>query len=425
MFIDKADITIKGGDGGAGSASFRREKYVPWGGPDGGDGGAGGDAYLVASVRLRTLLDFVRKPSYQAERGESGRGRNQYGKHGEDLVLEVPCGTSVYKNGELIADLVKPGDKFLVVKGGRGGRGNWHFKSSTRRSPKIAELGEPSEKVKLRLQLKMIADVGLIGFPNAGKSTLLSRLTRANPKIAAYPFTTLYPNLGVALYSDREIIFADIPGLIEGSHMGKGLGHEFLKHIERTRSLLHVVDPMGFDGHSAKESIKIINAELKKYSPALAKKPQMILVNKQDLTGADKIFKEIKRAFKKAHVIAVSGVSGTGISGLLPSIMKMVDSSPAEEPSMAPAPVHVTLEPEFWVEQKNDLYEVRGKKVEKLIAMTNFALPEGVERTQEILKKMGIERALLAYGVKAGDQVKISTMQFTFEPEITSTRRAH
>lgn len=415
MFIDQANIRVRAGDGGAGSASFRREKFVPWGGPDGGDGGKGGDVYLLADPRMRTLLDFVRKPSYEAERGGSGTGKHCYGKNGADLVLSVPIGTAVYKGPTLIVDLLKPGTKFLIARGGRGGRGNWHFKSSTRQAPRIAELGEPAEKVQLRLQLKMIADVGLIGFPNAGKSTLLSRLTRANPKIANYPFTTLYPNLGVAHYSDREMILADIPGLIEGSHTGKGLGHEFLKHIERTRVLLHVVDPLGYDGQSAKESIKIINAELKKYSPKLIKKPQILVINKLDLTDADKVFKEIKKANKKTKVMGISGVSGEGISKLLPEILKLLDKVPVEEGSLSEAPVHVKLEPEMWVEKKEGIYQVRGASVERLVAMTNFDLPEGVERTQDILKKMGVERALQAHGVRPGDQVKIGRMEFTYE----------
>jgi GTP-binding protein len=415
MFIDKADIIVKGGDGGPGSYSFRREKFVPRGGPDGGDGGKGGDVYLEAEPRMRTLLDFVRKPSYQAEQGGPGTGAHCYGKNGQDLILKVPVGTTVYKGVTLIADLVAPGMRVLISEGGRGGRGNWHFKSSTRRAPRLAELGEPSEKVKLRLQLRMIADVGLIGFPNAGKSTLLSRFTRANPKIAGYPFTTLYPNLGVAMYHDREMIFADIPGLIEGSHEGKGLGHDFLKHIERTRVLIHVVDPMGFGERSAKESIRIINSELKQYSPKLAKKPQIIIVNKLDLTGADKVFKDIKKLYKKIKVFGVSGVSGEGIQALLPEILKLIESVPPDLNAPTDASLHIKLEPEAWVEKKADHYLVRGKKVERLVAMTNFHLPEGVERTQNILKKMGIERLLKEHGVKPGDQVKIGRMEFTFQ----------
>lgn len=418
MFIDKADIIVKGGNGGHGSASFRREKFVPRGGPDGGKGGDGGDVYLEADPRLRTLLDFVRKPRHEAQAGDSGRGRNQDGKYGEDLILSVPCGTVVYQDDRAIADLTQPGTRFLVAKGGKGGRGNVYFKNSVRHAPRIAELGEPAPKIKLQLRLKVIADVGLVGFPNAGKSTLLSRLTRANPKIANYPFTTLYPNLGVALYHDREIVFADIPGLIEGSHTGKGLGHEFLKHIERTRSLVHVVDPSGFGDKSAKEGIKIINAELKTYSTALSKKPQIIAINKQDLTGAETVYKEIKRLHKKTKVLAVSGVSGAGLKELLDEVAKMIAHLPIVKQEIAQPATHINLEPAFWVERERELFVVRGKQVERLVAMTNFDLPEALERTQHILKKMGIERELLASGARAGNDVKIGKFEFTFQPEV-------
>ena len=419
MFIDKATITVQAGYGGDGSAAFRREKIVPKGGPNGGDGGHGGDVYLKAASRLRTLLDFARKPHYQAENGEPGMGYHKFGLSGDDLILEVPCGTSVYKGATLIADLLNPDDQLRIAKGGRGGRGNVHFKNSVRQAPRIAEKGEPGEKIELTLRLKVIADVGLIGMPNAGKSTLLSRLTRATPKIAAYPFTTLYPNLGVAVYHHREIVFADIPGLIEGSHTGKGLGHEFLQHIERTRVLVHVVDPIGFGGKDPKANIKIINNELKNYSKILAKKKQIIVVNKQDLAEGQKVFKEIKRSFKSQTVLAVSGVSGDGISGLLAEVAKMIDAIPVEKMNVAPQAIHVNLEPDFWVVRAKDgLYEVKGKKVERLLAMTNFRLPEAVQRTQNILKKIGVERELAASGAKSGDPVRILDFEFEFKPEM-------
>jgi GTP-binding protein len=418
MFIDKADIILKAGNGGDGSAAFRREKFIPKGGPNGGDGGKGGDIYLRADLRLRTLLDFVRKTSYQAPSGEPGSGYHKFGLSGNDMVLEVPCGTSVYHGKTLIADLVNPGDQLLVARGGRGGRGNVHFKNSVRQAPRIAEKGEPGEKAELQLRLKIIADVGLIGMPNAGKSTLLSRLTRAHPKIAAYPFTTLYPNLGVAIYHNREIVFADIPGLIEGSHEGKGLGHEFLQHIERTRVLVHVVDPLGFGDKDAKASIKIINNELKSYSKILAKKPQIIVVNKQDLTDADEVFKKIKKSLKSQTVLAVSGVTGDGIPELLAEVAKLIDQIPMEAPKKVVQPVHISLDPDFWVEKGSEIYTVKGKKVERLLAMTNFRLPEAVQRTQNILKKIGVERELLAAGAKAGDPVKILNFEFTFEPQM-------
>lgn len=419
MFIDKAHITVQAGYGGDGSAAFRREKFVPKGGPNGGDGGKGGDVYLKAALRLRTLLDFVRKPGYQAKNGLPGSGYHKFGESGNDLVLEVPCGTSVYKGDTLIADLLNPDDQLLIAKGGRGGRGNVHFKNSVRQAPRIAEKGEPGENIELTLRLKVIADVGLIGMPNAGKSTLLSRLTRATPKIAAYPFTTLYPNLGVAVYHHREIVFADIPGLIEGSHTGKGLGHEFLQHIERTRVLVHVVDPIGFADKDAKSAIKVINNELKTYSKVLAKKKQIIVVNKQDLTEGEKVFKQIKRSFKSQTVLAASGVSGEGIPALLAEVAKLIDNIPHQKMNVAPQAIHVKLEPDFWVIRRGDgFYEVKGKKVERLVAMTNFRLPEAVQRTQNILKKIGVERELSSAGAKSGDGVKILNFEFEFKPEL-------
>lgn len=417
MFADKVKVKIKGGDGGAGSHSFRREKFVPFGGPNGGDGGRGGDVYLVATRHLRTLLDFVKKPHHEADKGGPGSGGKKNGRDGKSLYLNVPIGTVVYKNGVPLYDLVNEGDQIKVAEGGRGGRGNLHFKSSVRQAPRIAELGEPSAEIQYELHLKLIADVGLVGFPNAGKSTLLSRLTRANPKIASYPFTTLHPNLGVSNYHDREFVFADIPGLIEGAHMGKGLGHQFLRHIERTKMIVHVVDPMGFDKNSPKEAIKIINNELKNYSKVLSQKPQIIVVNKSDLTGAEKVYKELKRAFRAKKVIHVSGVSGEGIKQLTDEVAKMLEKIVPEKEILVQAPTHVKLEPEFWVEKENELYIVKGKKVEALVAMTKFDLSEAVERTQHILKKMGVERELFIHGARHGDPVKIGKVQFDFEPQ--------
>lgn len=418
MFIDQADISIRAGNGGDGSASFRREKYVPFGGPNGGDGGKGGDVYLVASDRMRTLLDFVRQPKYEAPDGKPGQGYTKFGLSGNDLVLEVPCGTTVFQDRTVIGDLVEDGEKLLVAKGGRGGRGNVHFKNSVRQAPKIAEKGEPGERVQLSLRLKLIADVGLIGFPNAGKSTLLSRLTRAHPKIANYPFTTLYPNLGVAHYHDREIIIADVPGLIEGAHEGRGLGHDFLRHIERTRVLVHVVDPLGYGDDDPKKTIRIINGELKSHAPELAKKPQVIAVNKQDLTEGPPAYRAIKKSYKKTRVLPVSGVSGEGIRELLDEVIQLIDATPVERMKVAPQAVHVRLEPDFWVERDRDLYVVRGAKVERLIRMTNFSLPEAVMRTQNILKKIGVERELQTHGARQGDWVRIAEREFEFHPDV-------
>jgi GTP-binding protein len=418
MFIDKSQIRISAGSGGDGSAAFRREKFVPRGGPNGGDGGHGGDAYLKADPHLRTLLDFTRQTQFEAQSGEPGAGYNKVGKSGEDLILSVPCGTSVYKGPTLLADLVTPGQQICVARGGRGGRGNVHFKNSVRQAPQIAEKGEPGEVFELELRLKIIADVGLIGMPNAGKSTLLSRLTRANPKVAAYPFTTLHPNLGVAFIHDREVVFADIPGLIEGSHTGKGLGHEFLQHIERTRVLVHVVDPLGFQGNSPKETIKIINNELKSYSKKLAKKAQVLVVNKKDLSEAEDVYKAIQKSMKKQTVFLVSGVSGEGIPDLLNHVAALVAALPADAEPVSAQPLQIRLEPDFWVEKIDDEFYVKGKKVERLIAMTNFELPEAVQRTQNILKKMGVERELSSAGAMSGDNIHIKRFEFTFRPEL-------
>jgi len=271
MFIDKVDIIVKGGNGGDGSMSFRREKFVPKGGPNGGDGGRGGDVLFKADPHIKTLLDFVRKPRYEARRGDAGSGYNKFGRDGSDLILSVPCGTTVYHEGRVLEDLLKPGDSLVMAKGGRGGRGNFHFKSSVHQAPRISEKGEPGEVASVTLQLRLIADVGLVGLPNAGNQHCCPRLTRAHPKIADYPFTTLFPNLGVARIYDHEIIFADIPGLIEGSHKGKGLGHEFLQHIERTRFLVHVGRSSRIFRPFTEENIKIINKELQSYSKELAK----------------------------------------------------------------------------------------------------------------------------------------------------------
>lgn len=419
MFIDRADVVVKAGDGGDGAMSFRREKYIPKGGPDGGDGGKGGDVYLVASPHLKTLLDFARKPKFIAERGESGRGQKKEGPSGSDARLFVPCGTVVTDGDKPIADLVSPGDEVLVARGGRGGRGNVHFKNSVRQAPRIAERGEPGESRRLQLRLKLIADVGLVGMPNAGKSTLLSRLTRAHPKIADYPFTTLAPNLGVTVFHDREIVFADIPGLIEGSHTGKGLGHEFLQHVERTRVLIHLVDPLGFGGKSPGGNVKIIQAELKKYTRSLATKPEIIAVNKRDLTGADEAFRAVKRAFRRRKVFSVSAVTGEGIPDLLTEIARHLEAlpDPAAEARVT-RPPKIALEPDFWVERREGGdFSVYGKRVERLVAMTNFSLPEAIERTQHILRKMGVEKALASQGAKYGDSVWIGESHFDFAPE--------
>ena len=325
MFIDQAVIEVIAGNGGNGSASFRREKYIPKGGPDGGDGGDGGDVVFAADNNVNTLFDFAHKHRWQAKNGEPGRGKQQFGLAGNDLIISVPPGTMVYdaESGQLLADL-GPGDRTIIAKGGKGGRGNDRFKTSTNQAPKEAEAGEPGERKKLRLELKLIADVGIVGLPNAGKSTLLSAISHARPKIADYPFTTLTPQLGIAqIDPERRLVFADIPGLIEGAASGAGLGHEFLRHIERTRVLVHLIDIAPADGSSPATSYQTIRDELAKYSPALAEKPEIIVINKTDLLDEDELKKalgDFRKALKLGRsdtVLCISGAANQGTRELL------------------------------------------------------------------------------------------------------------
>lgn len=286
MFIDKAKIFITAGRGGDGCISFRREKYVPFGGPNGGNGGKGGDIYIETDNKKITLLDLSYKPKFHAEDGCRGENSDKFGRYGEDLIIKVPVGTIVYKNGEVFADLKEIGKKILVAKGGRGGRGNASFKTHNNTVPRIAEKGEPGEVAEIDLELRLIADVGLVGFPNAGKSTFLSVVSSARPKIADYPFTTLEPNLGVVTIDDKQFVIADIPGIIEGAHLGKGLGLEFLRHIKRTKVLIYLIDVSGFDGTDPYKTYKILSNELKKYSKYMSKKHMVIALNKTDIDSA-------------------------------------------------------------------------------------------------------------------------------------------
>ena len=423
LFIDKARIFISGGNGGDGCLSFRREKYIPRGGPNGGSGGRGGDVYLIADSHLRTLLDLSVKPHCKGQNGEPGEGYDRQGRSGEDLLIKVPLGTLVKVGEKILADLVSPGESVLVARGGRGGRGNAAFKTSRNTAPRIAEKGEPGEQVAADLELKVIADVGLIGLPNAGKSTLLARLTKAHPKIAAYPFTTLSPNLGMASYKDFYFAIADIPGLIEGAHEGRGLGHEFLRHVERTKVLVHLVDASGFDGQKPEKSWEIVRKELKAYSPILAKKPQIVVLTKKDLVSVPAgVLSRFKKKTRAAALIA-SAATGDGIETLLKTIVKTIQSLPPE-PLPAQAPLRLVLEPDFRVWREEGAFRVSGKKVERLMAMTNFALPEAVKRVHGILKKMGLERTLQNLGARPGDPIRIGTQEFSYEPETKVDRRS-
>lgn len=416
-FIDHTRITVRGGRGGDGCLSFRREKYIDMGGPDGGNGGRGGDVYLVADQRRKSLLDLTYKPHFHALDGASGRGANKYGRGAEDLTVIVPLGTVVYRDGKVLADMKNDGQRLLVAHGGRGGRGNAAFKTHRNTAPKISEKGEPGEEFILELQLKLLADIGLIGCPNAGKSTLLSRLTSAQPKIAAYPFTTLNPNLGVAAWRNARLILADIPGLIEGAHAGKGLGHDFLRHIERTRMLFHLVDVNGYEDQDAVTAIRMINKELALYSPVLAKKEMVIVANKMDLTGADKALSALRRKIRKYKIFPVSGVTGEGMDALLAYAAKRVAVLEKEDDAPEPQePIRFVVERDFEIERKGDDFVVHGKKVERFASMTHFDQPEAVRRFQNILKKMGVEKELAQQGARPGDTVKVGKIEFFYEP---------
>ena len=415
MFIDKAKIFVTAGRGGDGCISFRREKFVPYGGPDGGNGGKGGDIYIETDNKKITLLDLSYKPKFFAENGVKGEGSNKYGKYGKDLIIKVPLGTIVYKNKELFADLKEEGQRILVAKGGRGGRGNSAFKTQRHTVPRIAEKGEPGETAEIDLELRLIADVGLVGFPNAGKSTFLSVVSSARPKIADYPFTTLEPNLGVVKLEDNQFVIADIPGIIEGVSDGKGLGLEFLRHIKRTKVLLYMIDVSGFDGSNPYDTYKILQKELKKYSKYMSKKHMVIVLNKTDIPTAQENIKQFKKKVKNKKIYTISNMTKEGIDKLLFDIYKLIQI-PVQEEEIASIPVKKYIyEPDFVIEKEEDnIFVISGKKVEKLAQMTNFKEDEAVARFQNILKKMGVEVALEEKGCKVGDTVRILDFEFVF-----------
>ena len=414
MFFDEAKIYVKGGDGGNGCVSFRREKYVPFGGPNGGDGGKGGDVYLVVNPHLNTLVAFKRQRHFKAQRGEHGRGKNQTGRSGEDLVIEVPPGTVVRdaKTGEFIADLTEPGQKVLVARGGRGGRGNAAFATSTNQAPRIAERGEPGQERWLHLELKLIADVGIVGVPNAGKSTLLAAVSAARPKIADYPFTTLEPNLGVvALDEATSFVMADIPGLIEGASRGAGLGHTFLRHIERTRLIVHLLD--GASPNPLRD-YETINEELALFDEKLAAKPQLVVLNKIDLPQAQAIWPAVKEAIEARGkpILSISALTGQGVREMLGRVAEMLKALPRKEVALPEAKVLRPREEEaFTIVREDGAWRVRGAKVERLAAMTNWDLDEAVQRFHRIMTRMGVTMALREAGVQIGDTVRIGKVE--------------
>lgn len=422
MFVDVARIYVKGGDGGRGSNSVRREKYVPQGGPYGGDGGSGGSVIFEVSTGLNTLLDFKYKKHFKADRGEIGGTKAMHGANGTDLVVKVPPGTVVKTGeGEVLFDLTEPGQRAVVAHGGRGGRGNMRFATPTNKCPTFYEKGEPGEERWLQLEMKVMADAGLVGFPNAGKSTFLSRVSAAQPKVANYPFTTLNPILGVVAVGDgRSFVLADIPGLIEGAHQGVGLGHEFLRHVERTKALIHVLDGAGTEGRDPLEDFRIIQNELAQFNPDLVKRPTLVAFNKMDVTEALDNLPRVKAELEAQgfKVFPISGVTGEGMKPLLQAVADAIASYvPPEEPAPPAEKVYRPQEDEFRVYQEDGVWHVAGKEIEKLVAMTMWENDEAVKRFLWIMRAKGIEKALRNYGAEDGDTIRIADIELELSSE--------
>ncbi|HYE81249.1 MAG TPA: GTPase ObgE [Clostridia bacterium] len=423
MFVDKAKIFIKAGDGGDGRISFRREKYVPNGGPDGGDGGDGGDIVFIVDENMRTLMDFRYRRKHVAENGEMGGVNNSSGRSAENLYIKVPAGTILRdaETGGLLGDLKNPGDSAVIARGGKGGKGNQHFATPTRQAPRFAQPGEKGLERWVELELKLLADVGLVGFPNVGKSTLLSIVTSAKPKIANYHFTTLVPNLGVVdLGNGRSFVIADIPGLIEGAHSGVGLGHDFLRHVERTKVLIHLVDTSGLEGRDPLEDFYKINDELKLYSEKLVNKPQVVACNKMDIPESEENFNRVKEELGKKgyEVFAISAATREGIEPLLNRVYNLLEKvKDVEEPveEIVDLVYHSsTSDKPFTVRKENGAFIVEGKLVEQLLSSVNLDDNDSIKYFQKVLRKRGIVDELKQLGVKDGDTVKMQELEFEY-----------
>lgn len=421
MLIDQAEIYVRSGKGGDGMVHFHREKYVPRGGPDGGDGGKGGDVVLEVKPTLNTLSAFRQKERYLAPDGKNGGPNNMSGKMGPDLVIHVPPGTVVFdaESGDLLGDLTEPGQRLIVCKGGRGGRGNQHFATARHQVPRTAEKGEPAEEKRLRLELKLIADIGLVGVPNAGKSTLLSVLTNARPKIAPYPFTTLEPNLGVAQIDDANtVVLADIPGLIEGASQGAGLGFEFLRHVQRTRVLIHLLDGLSEDPVA---DFSQTNTEMSLFDPNLAKKPQIVAVNKIDQPQTLERLPQLKRDLKKRGVTKIweiSALARTNVRKLLLAAAKRLAETPAIQDAEAPMPVYKPKEDpkEFTIRREaNGDWRISSTAIERAAKMTYFEHPGSLRRFQKMMESLGVDDALRKAGVQNGDTVLIGDFELEWQ----------
>ena len=450
MFIDKVRIHVKGGNGGAGCMSFRREAHVPKGGPDGGDGGHGGNVVVEADASLSSLIEYRFKHHFKADRGTHGKGSRMHGATGEDLVLKVPMGTVVHEyfedtkeTGELIADLTHDGERVTVAEGGMGGRGNIHFVTPTRRAPAFAELGEPSQERWIELEMKLMADAALVGMPSAGKSSLIAKMSAARPKIADYPFTTLVPNLGVARSGDYSFVVADIPGLIEGAHEGRGLGHEFLRHIERTALIVHVVDLTGdYEGRDPLEDYDIINRELALYADDLAARPRIVVANKIDVPGVEEAADRLAERVRADSVAAaggdefapspidpklyrISALTGEGVDGLKAAIATKVHELREELRALSEADVQYEHVWEHKREERDKqfkvvplgggVFRVEGPQVERMVVQTDWENEEAIAFLQHRLKRLGVEKALEKAGAVDGDEIRIVGRAFEFE----------
>ena len=421
MFIDRARILVKAGDGGNGMSSFRREKYVPQGGPNGGDGGKGADIILKADRNINTLVDFRYKRQFKGDTGGAGQSANKHGRGAENLIVSVPLGTTITdeESGKLMADLVEDGQTFMVAKGGRGGRGNARFQNSANRVPTFAEKGEPGEERWLNLELKVLADVGLLGYPSVGKSSIIRKVSSAKPEVAAYHFTTLTPVLGVvSVAPGKSFVMADIPGLIEGASEGVGLGHSFLRHVERSNILLHVLDISGLEGRDPIEDFHKINEELAKYSEKLSKKKQLIVLNKTDLLQDEDTLPRVTKYFadQDYEVFAVNALTGEGLSALVERAWYYVENY-VPEPEVVDDTVYYEAKPDtdFVITRGDDAsYIISGSRIEKLVAMTNLDDEQALRRFQKIWRYMDLDAELKKRGIQDGDEVVIGEQRFTF-----------
>lgn len=419
MFVDEVSVKLIAGKGGDGCTAFRREKYIAMGGPNGGNGGKGADIIFVADESLRTLIDLKMQKIIKGSKGNNGKGSDRNGANAENVYIKVPEGTVVSnkETGEIICDLVKNGQECIVAHGGRGGRGNRSFATHDNPAPKMSELGAPGEEVEIKCELKMLADVGLVGFPSVGKSTILSVISNATPKIAAYHFTTLSPNLGVVRVYDDTFVMADLPGLIEGASEGLGLGFQFLRHTSRCKVIAHVLDMSRESARNPIEDYEIIKNELKKYNEKMLNKPSVIIANKMDADGASENLKEFKKKYPNELVIPISAATNQGLDKLMITLNDIIKNVPKEEESTEETFKSYTYEEEkpFEITKEGSIWVVKGKKVEELFQMTRFTEEESVLRFARILKKMGVEDKLESLGAQRGDEVKIMDYIFNFK----------